>query len=405
MRQVRLCAPIIDNQIASLLGDFDQNGMYKDPNNPILYDYMTRVVLQFILHTGYNGKYKSEVTMNLNKASVFSAKMQTVTGEMPFGGRSNQFLYSQTVLAATFEYEAAEYKKNGYPEKAAEYKAAAQLAVEDLNKWLNKEPVHHIKNRYPTESKVGCEGYGYFNKYMITIASNAYLAYLFADDSIKPTKAPCLQGGYVLQTSPDFHKIILNQSGYYLEIDTNADVFYDANGLGKLQKAGCPSTICLSVPFPDNNAHYKTEKENLQQMSLCSYVQTEKGIMYGADTKTKYIDRKFISEHNQITAILTRDFDGKSVNEMYIVSENGVNIKLTGEHKMGFMVPVFESDGSISACITEAPNQIQSVYEGFACCYTFESCNTSYTYYYNRNGRYRVYQVPVNQIHIEINKK
>ena len=111
------------------------------------------------------------------------------------------------------------------------------------------KPISHAKNRYDIATRVGCENYGYFNKYMITVASNLYMGARFADDTILPTVAPAEQGGYVAATSERFHRIFLNCGGYFLQWDTNADPHYDGNGLGRVHKRGCPAALCLSVPF------------------------------------------------------------------------------------------------------------------------------------------------------------
>ena len=394
-------AEFIDNQISSLLGDFDENDMYKDPNNPILYDYMTRVVLAFAMHEGYNGKYAEEVRKKLKHVSDISLKMQTVTGEMPFGGRSNQFLFNQSVLAAAYEYDAAEYKKEGDIKKAGECRAAAKLAVDDLMNWLGRETVSHIKNGYPVDEMVGCEEYGYFNKYMITLASNAYLAYLFADDSVVPTEAPCKTGGYFVETSSDFHKVILNKCGYYFEFDTNADTHYDANGLGKVQKADC--TICLSVPFPAPEAKYKPEKENVRPMSLCVYAETDSGTVYGSEAEYS----EFESEQNndEMTAVFGRIFGGCKVKETYKISRNGIDITAESDAAVGFMIPVFEFDGCKYSDICVGENAIEAEYAGSICRYKFDAKAEEFEYYFNRNGRYRVYKIPCGALHIEICRK
>lgn len=265
----------IDNQISSLLNDFDENGMYKDPHNPMVYDYVTRVLLDYMLYAGYNGQYRAQLEDKILKAAPFSIKLQSVTGEMPFGGRSNQFFHNQMWIAADYEFLAAFFASRGETEKAGEFKAAALCAAKNLAPWFGGKSLRSLKNRYPVDSMIGCEGYGYFNKYMVTLASMAYLAYQFADDSIRPAEAPCEKGGYVCRTSDTFHKVVLNGFGYSMEIDTNADFHYDACGLGKLQKYGSPDTLCLSVPFPPSGASYKTEKDNIRAMSLCPYLEKD----------------------------------------------------------------------------------------------------------------------------------
>lgn len=387
----------IDNQISSLLNDFDENGMYKDPHNPMVYDYVTRVLLDYMLYAGYNGQYRAQLEDKILKAAPFSIKLQSVTGEMPFGGRSNQFFHNQMWIAADYEFLATFFASRGETEKAGEFKAAALCAAKNLAPWFGGKSLRSLKNRYPVDSMIGCEGYGYFNKYMITLASMAYLAYQFADDSIRPTEAPCEKGGYVCRTSDTFHKVVLNGFGYSMEIDTNADFHYDACGLGKLQKYGSPDTLCLSVPFPPSGASYKTEKDNIRAMSLCPYLEKDGKTLYGSEYPLAYAGERVTD--NEITARFTQEPDGNRIELSYSLSSAGAELKLTSA--TGFMLPVFEYDGESFTKIMEKDGELAVSYQNHICRFLFDApLDKQFERYYNRNGRYRVYKIPAKSIRI-----
>lgn len=392
----------IDNQLLSLLGDFDENGMYRDPNNPTVYDYVTRVLMNFMMYAGYDGKHKDIIQGFLDKSHALSAKLQSVTGDIAFGGRSNQFLHNQMWTAADYEYTASEYAKAGDMEKAGEFKAAAGLSAQNILPLLRKDDIHHIKNYYPVDSMTGCEDYGYFNKYMITLASMAYFAYLFADDSIVPTVPPCRKNAYIAKTSDDFHKVIANGFGYTLEFDTNADTHYDANGLGKINKINCPETICISVPFPSAESKYKTEFANPRPMSLCVYTENGGKTLYGADAafSFSYLGQK--TGKDFICAEFESAFPNQSIIQTYRISENGIDISQNGGENTGFCLPVLECDGRNLTEITESANKLKVKYQHHVCEYTFCAKAKNFTLYSNRNGRYRVYKVPAKDVHIDI---
>lgn len=246
----------IEHQLPSQLARLDQNGMYRDGNNfhapyqPVLYDMMSRVLLVMSLFFGYEGKSASEIEKMMEISDDLTLKLQSVTGELPFGGRSNQCVFNEIVIATYCELRATLLKRQGNLKIAGRFKAAAQKAVETTMRRLREKPMSHIKNRFNPDLQLGCENYAYFNKYMITVASNAYLAYLAADDNIMPTETVTDKGGYIAETGEDFHKAVLNAGGYFLEIDCNADTHYDANGLGRVHKKNCDPRVCLSVPFP-----------------------------------------------------------------------------------------------------------------------------------------------------------
>ena len=201
-----------------------------------------------------------------------------------------------------------------------------------------------------------------------------------------------MTGGFVTETSKDFHKIFLNSNGYFLEFDTNADFHYDANGLGRIHKKGCASQVCLSLPFPPKTESIKLEADNPRPMSLCAWC----GDLYGSE---EYAEYEKISEK---PFVLNCRMNEISVKEIYEVSDNGVSITLDGEGKLGFMVPVFEFDGRDYTDIQVSDGKIEVVYNSSKCIYTWNGNVLGYEDYNNRNGRYRVYKIETRRLHVEI---
>lgn len=380
----------LEHQLPSQLLRLNENGMYRDaglegPHQPLMYDLVTRALLVLSFFWGYRGKYASDIRQMMELSDDLALKMQSVTGEIPFGGRSNQFLFSETTLASYYELRATLLAQQGDFVRASQFKAAAQKAAQACLKWLQTKPMSHIKNRFDPDLQFGCENYAYFNKYMITTASNAYLAYLAADDSIVPSVAPSEAGNYIVQTSPDFHKVFINSNGYFLEFDLNADFHYDANGLGRVQKAGVPSSICLSVPFPGPDANYTTPQPNPQPMSLCCA---------GGATVPYTLLQSLVTE-TQAAATFRCD----AGIEHYTVTSNGIEIAYD---QRGFMLPVFTFDGHTHTDIRTEENAIYIHYLGAVCTYRFNGTVKSSETYYNRNGQYTVYYIDADRLHITI---
>ena len=407
----------VDWQIPSQLSNLDCNDMYMDaepelrPANPMVYDMVPRILFAFLLRAGYKGKYAERIEQVLDNTADITLKMQSVTGELAFGGRSNQFLNNDTMLCAYCELEAVRFKEKGDLQKAGEFKAAAKLAAENVVKYLELEPISHIKNRYDVATRFGCENYGYFNKYMITTASNLYMGALFADDGIQEVEFSNKKLGYVFSTSEQFHKTFLCADDYFAQIDTNADFRYDANGIGRIHKKGYPSALCLSVPFPAPKPNYLLEQDNKNGMSLCCYAKCGDKLLSGADKGVQYtlVDTKCNSNVNesafaQATFQVAISADIKILQKLSLC-ENGIDITLSGEGDIGFMVPVFDFDGEKQTEITLTEGGISVEYYGGLCVYGFEGeIASDYEIYHNRNGRYRVYQIKTKHLHIVIKK-
>jgi len=383
----------VDTQIATQLRWLDENGMYRDNliYAPMVYDTVPRGLFTMLLYFGYNGKYRDEIDENLKKAGLISLKMQSVTGEMPFGGRSQQYMHNEAWISVIFEYEAARYKKEGNTELASKFKAAANRALDNVEYWFGKEPIHHIKNRFPLDTKYGCENYGYFDKYMITAASVLHDASLICDETIPVGELDVYP--MIAETSEYFSKIFVRAGGYSLEFEKNSNPLYDADGLGRVQKKGAPSPICLSVPCPAK-PNYKIDSESAISASL---------------TPAVFINQKWVyaTEHNAIIDILSSSTDDKSatlelrhdfrgggiVNVKYTVDKNGVDIEVVGEDDVAFMIPFFEFDGEKHTEILRGEGFVEVNYEGYTCRYTTDGklIDTEKPAR-NRNGHYRVFR-------------
>ena len=396
----------IDWQLPSQLANFDRNGMYMDHppyTNHAVYDVVPRELIAFTLMAGYQGKYAKRMEQILDLTADVTLQMQSVNGELAFGGRSNQFLNNEAMFIAYAEMEAVRFAKKGDMERAGKFRAAAVLAANALMDSLSTEPIHHIKNRYPLETKIGCESYGYFNKYMITVASNIYMALLYGDFTIPPTIAPALEGGTFYRSSENFHRDFLNCGGYFLQWDHCAAPEYDANGLGRIHKLGVPAPLCLSVPFPQK-PNYVLEKNNPTQMSLCCFAEDGGHHLLGAERYALYslADAKVTKERGEVSYDISLSF-GIEVRQKHVVTKDGVEITLSGHNKVGFMIPVFAFDGEAETTITAEDHSITVCYQGSACRYTFDGAILGEPKtYYNRNGRYNVYAVSGERLHIKL---
>ncbi len=351
----------VDVQIASQLQWLDDNGMYRDPNEPMVYDSVTRGLFAVLLHFGYKGKYFKEMDDCLRQAGLLSLKMQSVTGELAFGGRSNQFLHNEAHLALLAEFEANRYAKEGNMQLAGQFKASVEEAITLMGSWLEKERITHIKNRYPTGDLYGCEGYGYFNKYMITTASFIYVAYLMSDDSIPVV--PKDETPYVFSTSEHFHKTFMHAGDYFLEFETKADPHYDSSGLGRVHKKGANSMVCINLPCAAEPV-YHLDMESVDGSMAVGY-RDEAGLHFALTRDTVYErTTAYATPFNAKVAFICHFPEGKEVRSSYTVDNNGVEIEVTGEGDVAFMLPAFAFDGEKDTQITAEEHSLTVQYGG-----------------------------------------
>ncbi|MBQ8431505.1 MAG: hypothetical protein IJX28_01340 [Clostridia bacterium] len=387
----------LEFQLRHQLQFFDENGMYldnkktNDRHHPIVYDLVPRGLLSILLEKGYRGEHYQTIDAILKKSALLTLDMQSPTGEIAYGGRSNQFVHNEAWLVGICEYEAKRYMREGNLLLASRFAAARERAIAVMEEWLNKDPIRHIKNRYPTDTGYGCEDYAYFDKYMITVASLLYVAYQICDDSLTAEALPDTEPT-VCMTSSRFHKLFLKCGGYGLEFDTDADPHYDAKGLGRVHRAGAPSPICMSVPATKTPS-YRVDREERYDLSLCPAIKgngewifaTEEGVGHAVTaTSRTNVDTK---------ATLRYDFFGeKAVTADYRVNSDGVEIRVWGEGEIAHALPAFAFDGESKPEITATEHTLTVAYQGWICRYTTDgSIRDTGKIACNRNGHYRAF--------------
>ena len=228
---------------------FTELGMYRDPADPLTYDITTRLQIAAALAFGYHGRLRDPLEEVLRRGNLTMLQFVSPDGLVPYGGRSSQFNFQEAIVSALCELEARRYKAAN-PALAGAFKRQAHLGVRAVRPWLlESAPLRHIKNRFPPETRHGCDAYGQYSVYSLLAASFFGLAALAADDTIAEQPAPAECGGYVRELAPAFHKVIASCQGTYVEVDTQADPHYDATGIGRVLFAGLPPALPLGLPF------------------------------------------------------------------------------------------------------------------------------------------------------------
>lgn len=409
---VSSCEAYFQQHMPFQLDNFSKDGMYMDPGCPLLYDLTTRVHFQSMLQYGYRGAFFPQIDAFLKKGGQCALMLQTATGELPFGGRSNQFAFNDVLLAANFEYEAVRYHREGDHATAGQFKRAAHLAAQSVQKWISQNQKQHVKNYYPRETKHGCEDYAYYAKYLITAGCFAVFAYTCADDAIAEVPCPAELGSHFFQTDPVFHKLFLAKDGQTAVIDFAPDGNYDAAGLGAYHVKGIPSPFTLASPFSQDHGKY---------VNIIGYPKTPVSFSPGFLTKTgKQIFLPQLSIKNHTVKIIECnkrstcaevlwEMDSPECTEIlerFTLTEAGLCITATlpqGKQAC-YQLPYFISDGQTTATLevtaTAAINRMKAIFVSFQTDGVF----TTYPDIHigNRNGEYGVLTASSAENHITV---
>ena len=406
--QARICrglggdASLVERFVSDQLRWFDSNGMYRDPFQPMVYDLVTRLQFAEILDDGFSGPSRCELERLMDISAEPTLKLLSACGEIPYGGRSNQFLHNNAFYCALCEWYAVRFLRKGNAAKASEFRRAAMESANAMRVWLDEKPVNHVKNRYLRESgkgvfsekaDIGCERYAYFDKYMITMGSWAMLGWRFADDKI-PVAGYVPSKPEVFLASPTFHCVIMRAGEYSAQFDYNANRHYDCNGLGRIHRRGAPAEICLSTPCAKKPT-YAISSPNEGSLAIRPVTLEEARWSIEQEART---------ETYAYTKWKVGDLDWECR-----LSGVGMELTLLGKGELAMDIPAFEFDGRDSTDISREGKSLSVAYRGWVCRYrTNGRIGHSGKSFHNRNGCYGGFRAIGSEelkVWIEIEKK
>jgi hypothetical protein len=181
--------------------------------------------------------------------------MQSPSGELPSGGRSAHHQWNEASQCVTYEVYAGRALAAGDTELAAIFKRAAHLSLSSMRRWVRPSgEMQIVKNWVDPSQNHGYETYSSHSQYNLLPMSMLAIAYEHAKatEDVVEQPAPADLGGFVFQVA-ELNKVFANAGGAYVEIETAADLKYDATGLIRVHFAGHspqfgPSDSVLSAP-------------------------------------------------------------------------------------------------------------------------------------------------------------
>jgi hypothetical protein len=348
-------AKYFDEHMPWAVSRFDDFGMWVPLDNSMLYDLTTRCQFSVMLYFGYDGKYAGAIDRNLEKGGMMTLLMQSAAFQIPYGGRSNQYLFNEALAASCCEYEARRHMKAGRKVLAGMFKRCARKSAETVYTRL-VESRNHIKNYFDPTMAFGIDGYGTFHRYLIATAVFIGYGILFSDESIKEYPCPSEIGGYVLPTSDKFHKVFANCAGQSLEIETKADSRYDSTGLGRYHKAGFPIDLALSLPITSEPKYRLPEDIPRKNASICTGIEYGNGdVLWLCDQKDKLDAQLNVINETNREVSFSVEYRSKDettpfhVTETYTLNDEGLQIESAvlseDAESVLFSIPLFESNG------------------------------------------------------------
>ncbi len=230
---------------------FTKAGLYLDHGQPLAYDAFPRLWLENMMADGaYDGAHKTAILKFLTQGGLSTLLLMSPSGEWAAGGRSAHHQWNEAEVAVICEVNAQRWRDMGRPDIAGAFKRAAHLALTSMKRWQRPSgELWIVKNYADPATRHGFEGYSFHSQYNLLAVAMLCIAYERADDAIAERPLPAETGSYVFDLREDFHKVVAAAGGTYVEIETGAELTYDASGLMRVHKAG----VALS-PYSSNSA-------------------------------------------------------------------------------------------------------------------------------------------------------
>lgn len=376
------------------LKHFTSLGMYRDPNDPITYDITTRLQFLTALAFGYQGTIRGHLEELLRRGALTTLLFMSPEGFVPYGGRSAAFHFEEAIICALAESEARRYK-NTDPRLAGAFKHQARLSLAATERWIvGMTPMRHIKNGFDPADGFGIDSYGHYSVYSLLIASFLGLAAVYADEDIEEAPCPAENGGFALELDGAFHKVFATCRGTSIEIDTQADLHYDATGLGRFLRRGCCPETALAMPFTATPNFLLPEQYIPREMLAIGSAWQLDGTWTSLASLSKELKPKVTVLEESTERVRVHIHYGPVVEE-YALEEGEVKVRATvveDAEAVRFTVPLIVSDGSSTSDVSIHGQHATVAYREAAYTIQFDpSYRTRIddTLCANRNGLYK----------------
>ena len=153
----------------------------------------------------------------------------------------------------------------------------------------------------------------------------------------------------------------------------------------------------MSTPCP-GHPNITLDIENNKPLSLCPGIRICDEWRFATDGDTKYEVICTEEGEDYASAEIECTFaTGKTVKTEYRVDAAGVEIKVSGDGEIAYMIPAFHFDGETHTNINLSGCQLDVSYGGAVCTYAAsEKIIDASSVSANRNGHYKMYYISGN---------
>ncbi len=210
-----------------------------------------------LIASGYDGPSSEEIRTLVERGTETTLWLQDPTGQCPPNGRTDNHVFNDVLYQLIFEVMAGRSQDAGDMARAGQYRRAAQLAFESIQRWYRKDGVwagsfYVTKNFFDPADRVGYQPasqYSNYNGAVMYHLAEAYHVRHAQGAGIKERPAPCEQGGFVREMDQRFGSVVANAGGMQVFLNLKGDtvpkykLFWTPLGVVRFSKSGWDSRL------------------------------------------------------------------------------------------------------------------------------------------------------------------
>src|SRR5579859_5422014 len=215
-----------------------------------------------LLSLGYSGPSRAAIEAAVRRGTLTSLLTQDPTGQAPTNGRTDDHVWVDVGYQLAFETMAEEAQARGDAWRAGQYRHAAELAFQNIERWRRSEPQWKgsffvTKNKFDPALRVGYQTASQYSNYNGSILYHTAEAYHTRKSQIAENPAPVEIGGYAFATDPSFSAAFANAGGMAIEIDLRGatklvyDHYWSSLGIVRLGRPGWETRLGPSAGVRD----------------------------------------------------------------------------------------------------------------------------------------------------------
>ncbi|HLY11469.1 MAG TPA: hypothetical protein VKW04_19350 [Planctomycetota bacterium] len=173
---------------------------------------------------GYSGPSRAAIQTAVRRGTETTLLTQDPTGQAPTNGRTDDHVWVDVGYQVAFETMAEEAQARRDSWRAGQYRHAAELAFQNIDRWLRTDPgwkgsFFVTKNKFDPALRVGYQTASQYSNYNGSILYHTAEAYQTRRSVIPENPAPVEIGGYAFATDSSFGAAFANAGGMAMEVD------------------------------------------------------------------------------------------------------------------------------------------------------------------------------------------